>query len=106
MGVHSSPLSLSSLGKNKMCRAGNFEKTLKFCNENWDKYLGDCNIINTFLKDKPKNHLLWSSLRFVNVYFRSLGQTIFVNNPFLGLLFLIGISLGNLKAGLGCAVGG
>ena len=48
----------------------------QFCNENWDKYLGDCNIINTFLKEKPKNHLLWSSLRFVNVYFRSLGQVL------------------------------
>ena len=52
----------------------------QFCNENWDKYLGDCNIINTFLKDKPKNHLLWSSLRFVNVYFRSLGQVLLVTS--------------------------
>ena len=29
-----------------------------------------------------------------------------MNNPFLGLLFLVAITIGNLEAGLGCFVGG
>ena len=33
-------------------------------------------------------------------------QTIFVNNPFLGLLILVSILLGHVQAGLGCALGG
>jgi len=85
-----------------MCRSEDFKKTLEL----WDNYLGDCNVLNKFLKKKPNKNPLWSSLWFLNVFFRSIGQTVFVNNPFLGLLFLIAITIGDLKAGLGCAVGG
>ena len=39
-------------------------------------------------------------------YHRNIWQTVFVNNPFLGPVFLLAISISNPTAGLGCAVGG
>ena len=32
-------------------------------------------------------------------------QTVFVNNPFLGMLIMVGIFIGHIEAGIGCAVG-
>ena len=32
-------------------------------------------------------------------------QTVFVNNPFLGMLIMAGIFIGHVEAGIGCAVG-
>jgi len=81
-------------------------KQLEFLQDNWDNYLGDCKIFNKYLKKKAKYSKIWSIFKFVDIFFRSLGETVFVNNPFLGLLILVAIFIGHTKAGIGCAVGG
>ena len=99
------------------------EKLIKY----WNEYLGDCNAVHKYLKEREKkssNKLVWKFLRFGEVFFRSLGQvrvryqnalkqqqfvlfqTVFVNNPSLGLLILLSIFITDVKAGVGCAVGG
>ena len=43
----------------------------------WNDYLGDCNALHKYLKQKEKRSSskhFWSSLRLVEVFFRSLGQ--------------------------------
>ena len=45
--------------------------------EYWNEYLGDCNAVHKYLKQKEKKSSkkqLWSLLQFVEVFFRSLGQ--------------------------------
>jgi len=79
---------------------------LEFLQENWDNYLGDCTTLNRYLKKRAKYSKIWSIVKFADTFFRSLGETVFVNNPFLGLLILIAIFIGHTKAGIGCVVGG
>ena len=49
------------------------EKLIKY----WNEYLGDCNAVHKYLKEREKkssNKLVWKFLRFGEVFFRSLGQ--------------------------------
>lgn len=82
-----------------------FKENYEFCCKSWNKYLGDGEELKRYLDEKP-NGYLWTSFKFLDIYFRSFGQTVFVNNPFLGLVFLLAISISNPTAGLGCALGG
>jgi len=74
--------------------------------EHWDDYLGDSRVLKHILKEKSENSMSWSVVNFFDNYYRSLGETVFVNNPFLGILILVSIFIGHAKAGLGCALGG
>jgi len=40
----------------------------------WNKYLGDCTVIGSFLKDKPLSSPLWSVPHIVNICLRCVGQ--------------------------------
>ena len=54
------------------------EKLIKY----WNEYLGDCNAVHKYLKQKEKkssNKLVWKFLRFGEVFFRSLSQVSFQN---------------------------
>jgi len=72
----------------------------------WNKYLGDCTSVTQILKKKPLDLSLWGFAHFSNIFLRSVGQTVFVNNPVLSFLILVGITFSWPESGLGCAVGG
>ena len=55
-------------------------------------------------------HITYSLPQFDNrkshsIKINSEMQTVFVNNPFLGMLIMAGIFIGHVEAGIGCAVG-
>jgi len=83
-----------------------FKTNLHKLQEHWDDYLGDSRILKQILKVKSENNICWAIVNFLDNYYRSLGETVFVNNPFLGMLILVSIFIGHAKAGLGCALGG
>jgi len=82
------------------------EKTENNWQTRWNLYLGDCSFIQSRLRKEPLSDPLWGMAHFCNVLLRSVGQTVFVNNPFLSILIFVGIAFSKKEAGLGCALGG
>jgi len=72
----------------------------------WNVYLGDCAVVDSYLKNKPLSSPVWGPAHALNIFLRAVGQPAFVNNPLLGLLILIGIFLPDWEVGLGCVLGG
>ena len=95
--------------------------------KHWDDFLGDCKVPTKHINRRVWHSRIWSLIKFLDVLLRSIGevrqvtceknvnlfimhfcilQTVFVNNPFCGLLILVSIFIGHTKAGVGCALGG
>ena len=102
-----------------------FGETYNAFQKHWDDFLGDCKKPAEHINRRVWHSRIWSVIKFLDVFFRSIGevrqsivllnsfkmnlfifQTVFVNNPFCGLLILVSIFIGHTKAGIGCALGG
>lgn len=72
----------------------------------WNVYLGDCAIVDSYLRTRPVCNLRWFPLHFINIFLRSVGQPCFVNNPLCAFFILLAIFMLNWEVGLGCVLGG
>jgi len=62
--------------------------------------------VTLLLQTKPVTHFLWGVAHFSNSFLRCIGQTVFVNNPWLSAIILLAIILSDSTAGLACVLGG
>ena len=70
------------------------------------QYVGDCTALNQFLAKKTSFSWPWCIVHFFNVLLRSVGQVVFVNNPFSGLLILVATFIPNWRVGLATFLAG
>ncbi|OXA55896.1 urea transporter 2 isoform X2 [Folsomia candida] len=64
----------------------------------WLQYVGDCKGLDTFLE--TKDGWGWMFPKFLNALFRGVGQVVFCNNPFTGLVILLALFWADLFVGL------
>jgi len=79
--------------------------TFKGKGPEWNRYLGDCTAVQSSLHGKPLTSPVWFLAQATNIIARSVGQTVFVNNPLLSLIILLAMFLCDLRIGLCCCLG-